>query len=342
MDPWYLAHLVCPRDHLELGRNGSRLECARGHAYGVVNGIPVMLVADVEQTMGIAEASRKAALDPSRQHEIPEELYLDCLPISEEDRAGVGALARQRTHPIDPVVAYLIGATNGLMYRRLIGRLRTYPIPELPMPPGGGELLLDVGCSWGRWSIAAARNGYSAVGIDPSLGAIMAARRVAQALGTPVRYVVGDARFLPFRPATFDRVFSFSVLQHLSVANAAVAVGEIARVLKTGGLSVVQMPTRFGVRCLYHQARRGFREARGFEVRYWTLPELQRVFGGTIGNTETAVHCYFGIGLQRSDAPLMPPSFKVVLAASEWLRRASRWAPPLKWAADSVYVKSTK
>jgi cyclopropane fatty-acyl-phospholipid synthase-like methyltransferase len=43
--------------------------------------------------------------------------------------------------------------------------------------PGAGKLLLDIGCSWGRWSISAARNGWCVVGIDPSLGAIMAARR---------------------------------------------------------------------------------------------------------------------------------------------------------------------
>ena len=44
---------------------------------------------------------------------------------------------------------------------------------DLPRGP-----LLDIGCSWGRWSLAAARKGYSVVGIDPSLGAVMAARRI--------------------------------------------------------------------------------------------------------------------------------------------------------------------
>ena len=40
-----------------------------------------------------------------------------------------------------------------------------------------GSRLLDLGSSWGRWSIAAARKGYSVVGLDPSLGAVLAARR---------------------------------------------------------------------------------------------------------------------------------------------------------------------
>ena len=73
------------------------------------------------------------------------------------------------------------------------------------------------------------------------------------------------------------------------------------------------MPTRLGLRCLYHQARRGFRDGRGFEVRYWSLPALRRLFG-TIGRSRVEVDCYFGIGLQRADAPLMTPRLKRVLA----------------------------
>ena len=99
---------------------------------------------------------------------------------------------------IDPVVAYLIAATNGLMYRHLIGRLESYPIPDIDLPPGEGRTLLDVGCSWGRWSLAAARLGYTVIGIDPSLGAVMAARRVARQLNLAATFLVGDARHLPF------------------------------------------------------------------------------------------------------------------------------------------------
>ena len=46
------------------------------------------------------------------------------------------------------------------MYAHLIGSLGDCPIPELCLPPAGADAsLLDVGCSWGRWSMAAARKG---------------------------------------------------------------------------------------------------------------------------------------------------------------------------------------
>ena len=100
--------------------------------------------------------------------------------ISEAEKQGVLQLDGKRGS-IDPVVAYLIAATNGLMYRHLIGKLDRYPIPEIPIAPGQGRRLLDVGCSWGRWSLAAATAGYDTIGIDPSLGAVMEAQRRVRA-----------------------------------------------------------------------------------------------------------------------------------------------------------------
>ena len=66
----------------------------------------------------------------------------------------------------------------------------------------------------GRWSIAAARKGFSVVGIDPSLGAVMAARRIAKELNLDIKYLVADGRFLPFRERQFKVAYSYSVLQH--------------------------------------------------------------------------------------------------------------------------------
>ncbi len=355
MDPWYLSHLVCPRDHQDLREAGGRLVCASGHKYPVVDGVPVMLLDDVAQTMPIADASLAraraatfanlanlvngvtSAADPASP-----DLYLETLGITDEERTRLNALAASGRNPIDPVVAFMVGATSGYMYRHVIGTLASYPIPELRLPPGHGKSLLDIGCNWGRWSIAAARKGYDVVGIDPSLGGVMAARRVSRSLGLSCRFIVGDARYLPFRAGSFDDVFSYSVLQHLSREDVGLVVKGIGRTLATGGTSFVQMPTIFGVRCLYHQARRRFAEGRGFDVRYWTIPALERLFGREVGPPTISVDCYFGIGLQRSDFALMTPALKVVLASSEAVRGVSRFVPFLKYVADSVYVTAVK
>ena len=346
MDPWYLSRLVCPRDLEALRETDGRLTCDAGHAYPVVDGVPVMLLDDVTQTIGIAEASlARANAAPSAatvaSATIPD-LYLETLGITDEERRALEALARSGRSPIDPVVAFLVGATSGYMYRHLVGTLASYPIPQLRLPPADGQTLLDIGCNWGRWSIAAARKGYDVVGIDPSLGGVMAARRVSRSLGLSCRFVVADARYLPFRACSFDYVFSYSVLQHLSRGDVWLVAAGIGRTLERGGTSIVQMPTIFGVRCLYHQARRRFAEATGFDVRYWTIPALRRLFTRAIGPSAISVDCYFGIGLQPSDFALMTPGLKVVLATSEIVRGISRFVPPLKYVADSVYITAVK
>jgi SAM-dependent methyltransferase/uncharacterized protein YbaR (Trm112 family) len=340
IDPWFTAHLVCPLDHLALTVHDDALHCSAHHRYPIVDGVPVMLVEGIEQTIDLAAASMRRARTHDGDARAPA-LHLESLGISEAEKAGVLELAA-RGGAIDPVVAYLVAATNGLMYRHLIGSLDRYPIPELPLADGHGRRLLDVGCSWGRWTLAAARRGYQAVGIDPSLGAVMAARRVARELGADTRYLVADARHLPFAEAQFDCVYSYSVLQHLSRTHAAEAVADIGRVLVTRGLAKVQMPTQFGVRCLFHQVKRGFREGQAFEVRYWSLPALQQLFTTCVGPSRIEVDCYFGIGLQRADEPLMTPRLKKILAASERLKRASRRFGSLVWFADSVFVEAAR
>ena len=338
VDPWFVANLCCPVDHARLSTSSEGLICEHGHQYPVVDGTPVMLRADVPQTISLAEASLKRAGGELVDQRAPD-LYLESLGISEEEKAGVIELAG-RQGAVDPVVAYLIAATNGLMYKHLIGAIDRYPIPDLPLAPGNGGRLVDVGCSWGRWSIAAARRGYDVLGVDPSLGAVMSAKRVAAQLGLTNRYVVADARYLPITDDTVDVTYSYSVLQHLSPEDAAASIAEMGRVLKPGGLARVQMPTRYGVRCLYHQARRKFRAARGFEVRYWTRRALASMFSRYIGPARFEVDCYFGIGLQKADAALMPPALRRVLWASERLKGLSVRVPPLAAVADSVFVEA--
>ena len=342
MSPWPADILVCPRDATCLRSDrGDRLVCIQGHEYPVVDGVPVMLVDEAVQTIGVAHDSlRQARAAGAGANTDP--WYVDSLGLSEDERRSVVQLAAAGGSRIDPAVVYLVAATNGLAYQHLIGKLQDYPIPTLRLPRGAGRTLIDIGCSWGRWSVAAARLGYRAIGIDPSLGAVMAARRVARALGADVRHVVGDARSLPFATGSVDVVFSYSVIQHFSRADAADAIAEAGRVLRPGGMSLIQMPTRWGVRCLYHQARRRFREAAGFEVRYWTLGALRRLFTDRIGPTEASVDCFFGIGLQPTDRHLMPFAYRLVISASEALRAASRFVPPLSYVADSVYLSSVK
>jgi len=322
MDSWLRDHLVCPRDHQALREEGGALACAGGHVYPCVDGDPVMLLSDAPPTHVAFQQtlSRVGGAAPGSRAEI-------------QPAAADG---------VDPFVQEAVAGTCGNMYRRLVGRLTDYPIPDIRLPRGEGRVFLDVGCNWGRWCISAARKGYRAIGVDPSLEAIEAARRVANQLGAAAVYVVADARHLPFRAGSFDVAFSYSVLQHFDKGEARQALAEIGRVLNASGTSIVQMPNAFGLRNLYHQARRGFRRTRAFEVRYWTPRELRRAFARAIGPTSLFADGFFSLNPQASDRELLPRRFRYVVYCSELIRHLSERLPWLALGADSLYVKSER
>ena len=69
---------------------------------------------------------------------------------------------------------------------------------------------------------------------------------------------------------------------------------------------------------------------------------LERTFQELVGPTRLSADCYFGLGLQGADAPLMPWRPRMAIRASELLRRASATLPFMVHAADSVYVDSIR
>jgi 2-polyprenyl-3-methyl-5-hydroxy-6-metoxy-1,4-benzoquinol methylase len=305
--------------------------------------VPVMIVNDAEQTLGVERASWESAWRTCQASEAEgkDDYYLDTIGISEKMRTAIKReLETGQSGPVDPLVRYMVSQTGGNLYKHLIGRISAYPIPELRLPPRRGQLLLDVGCGWGRWCVAAGRKGYHPVGIDPSLGAVLTARRVSHQLGVQAIFVVADARHLPFRSGLFDVVFSYSVLQHFSKDNAKIALSEVARVLKEEGTSLIQMANAIGVRSLQLQMQRGFREAREFQVRYWTLRELRRTFSQLIGPSSVSVDGYFGLGIQRSDVSMMGLGPRLVVYCSELLRKLSTTLRWMSYFGDSLYVQS--
>jgi len=325
-DPTLLSVLVCPRSKEPLTLKGNKLTSACGNEYPIVDGIPILLLSDVPTTgSGGAELTFKQV-----QGKEP------LLDYSLRTPDPQGSLT------VDPLVQEFVAAAGGNLYKRVRDRLVDYPIPEFPLEGREKQLLIDLGCHWGRWSLAAARKGFFVVGVDPSLEAVRAARRIAKQLDISAHFVVGDGRYLPFKDTVADVVFSFSVLQHFSRPDVKRALESIQRILKPNGLSLVQMPNCWSVLGLYHLIRRGFRDGRGFEVRYWSPSELKTVFDASIGKTDLYVDSFLSLNAQVSDLRLLPWFERVVVRASGLMVDLSNSIPRLQSLADSLYVKSQK
>ena len=107
------------------------------------------------------------------------------------------------------------------------------------------ETILDVGCGIGHWGQLLApflSSKMHMIGIDPEELWIEKATERAQQKGLASRttYQIGTAEVIPFPDHSFDMVTCQTVLVH--VKDATVALNEMLRVLKPGGLIAVAEP----------------------------------------------------------------------------------------------------
>jgi SAM-dependent methyltransferase len=113
---------------------------------------------------------------------------------------------------------------------------------------GPGDLVLDLGCGFGRHAFEAARRGASVIALDAGPDEVAQVRATFGAMieageldaQHPATAVQGDALRLPFADGTFDRVIASEVLEH--IPDDVGAMRELARVLKPGGAMAVTVP----------------------------------------------------------------------------------------------------
>lgn len=124
------------------------------------------------------------------------------------------------------------------LYRRVAAEVAGSPtVGALP----GISAVLEIGSGPGELALEVAQRlpGVDVVGID--LAAAMVERAIARARGERpdgrVRFQLADAASLPFADETFDMVVSTLSLHHWS--DPAAVFGEIARVLRPGGVALV-------------------------------------------------------------------------------------------------------
>jgi SAM-dependent methyltransferase len=140
-------------------------------------------------------------------------------------------------------------------------------------------LVLDAGCGTGGLlsALQAQRPDLSPIGLEWAAGAAARARHKSAA---PV--VRGSVNFLPFADRSFDAAIAADVLCHAAVEPPR-ALAELSRVLRPGGLLVVNMPAYSWLlsahdRRVHNARRQNVREVRamlgaaGFgtiRARYW-------------------------------------------------------------------------
>lgn len=159
-----------------------------------------------------------------------------------------------------------------------------------------GQLILDLGCGAGRHAFEALRRGARVVALDYSFGEVRDVARMFGAMHevgeipdtTQGIGIQGDALALPFPDATFDRIITSEVMEH--IRDDAAAMAEVTRVLKPGGTIAVTVPSWLPEKlCWALSAEYHAPLAEGGHVRIYTAEQLRRRMADA-GLEPTAAH----------------------------------------------------
>jgi SAM-dependent methyltransferase len=191
-----------------------------------------------------------------------------------------------------------------------------------PLTPG--LRILDFGAGAGRHVAEFRESGYDTWGVDQmfrshSPGSVEDEflRRV-----DPPRYE------LPFEDAEFDFVYSTAVMEH--VLDPGVALAEIARVLRVGGLSIHVFPARWRPIEPHTFVPFGGRVQNYWVTRLWAGLGVRNRFQGGMSPTEVALS-----NVQFWKTGTSYPT------AREWVLRATRLFSEVRWD-EATFVRASR
>jgi SAM-dependent methyltransferase len=148
-------------------------------------------------------------------------------------------------HELSPDLPDTEPPTYDLSYRDAFWVSRAYEdlcdrLALRALLPATGQQLLDVGAGFGR--LADEYGGFGHVTLVDASPAMIGAAR--ERIGSDPRFTIvqADAGHLPVAPASMDVVVAVRLILH--VRNPEVVFAEVARVLRPGGLFVLEFPNR--------------------------------------------------------------------------------------------------
>ena len=177
-----------------------------------------------------------------------------------------------------------------LWFESPIGRLVKYYESRLLIEmarPAYGEKILDVGCGTGLFTADLMAAGSEVTGIDLSLP--MLRRAWNKASGLTFNAVRCDMRRLPFATDSFDKTISVTAIEFLD-EDATVAVAEMLRVTRPGGLVVVASLNSLSPWAVRRRASSAQGHPIFTHVRFRSPSELRELAPLPVVTIRTAIH----------------------------------------------------
>ena len=234
----------------------------------------------------------------------------------------------------------ILMSTSGFLYDKAKDIIK-YPLAKLPfskLNKNKHKKLLDIGCGWGRWTISSAKKGYESIGIDLSINNLIIAKKISEKLNLKnCNFVCCDVLDLPLKDNTFDKVFSFSFLQHFSQNNLEIILKNIADKMKTSSIFKTQMVNKYALRSIYNILKKKYYKkeiTKNFDVRYFSIKKLNKIFNQHFIIKKVENYSFF-TQAQTTDYNIMSLKSKFFLNMSKFLNLIASYLKFLKYISDN-------
>ncbi|MBI3354053.1 MAG: class I SAM-dependent methyltransferase [Nitrospirae bacterium] len=137
-----------------------------------------------------------------------------------------------------------------------------------------GELVLDVSCGTGNYSLELKRRGARVIGLDISSEMLSIAKKKAENEGLNIDFIRADAAMPPFKNNSFDLITSILILEFADKPDK--MIESWGRLLKSDGRIVIGFLNRYSLWALKRGIKAIFKDTIWRDARFYTEDEMRK------------------------------------------------------------------
>ncbi len=138
-----------------------------------------------------------------------------------------------------------------------------------------GELVLDVSCGTGNYSLELKRRGARVIGLDISSEMLSIAKEKSEREGLKIDFIRADAAMPPFKNNSFDLITSILILEFADKPDK--MIEEWKNLFKPGGRIVIGFLNRYSLWALKRKLKAVFKESIWRKAKFYSADEMQKL-----------------------------------------------------------------